>query len=292
MNYRHAYHAGNFADVVKHAVLALVIEHAKKKPAPFRIIDTHAGTGRYDLSAEQAGKTGEWQGGIGRLLAEPLPEDIAAILAPYLAAVAAENPGREGAELASYPGSPLIARHLMRAADQLVVNELHPEDCAQLEELLIRDRQTKILSIDGWAALKSLVPPKERRGIVLVDPPFEVPGELARMVQGLRDGLRRFATGTFILWYPIKELRAIEAFRHEVASLGLEKVLDVELLVREAGGAGLAGSGLLVVNPPFTLAGTLEQLLPFLASRLAQGPGAGSRVTWLAPERAGAGRDR
>lgn len=288
MNYRHVYHAGNFADVFKHAVMALVIEHLKIKPAPFRIVDTHAGTGGYDLGSLEAQKTGEWRDGIGRLLGERLPADIAEILAPYLSAIAAENPGCEGAVLKAYPGSPLIARHLMRTCDQLVVNELHPDDFEQLDALLGRDRQTQVLGIDGWTALKSLLPPKERRGLVLIDPPFEAPGELARMLQGLRDGVQRFATGTFVLWYPIKDRRPVEAFRLEAIGLGLEKLLDAELMVRTADGIGLAGCGLLIVNPPYTLPAMLARLLAYLAERLAQGPGAASRVTWLAREGAAA----
>ena len=214
MNYRHIYHAGNFADVVKHATVALIVEHLKLKPAPFRVIDTHAGIGRYELAAIEAEKTGEWRDGIGRLLAEPLPSEIAAILAPYLAAVEEENLGREpGADPTAYPGSPLVARHLMRDNDQLVVNELHPDDNELLQQLFKRDRQTKVLGIDGWVALKSLLPPKERRGLVLIDPPFEEPGELTRLAQGLGEAARRFATGTFVLWYPIKDARPVHAFR-------------------------------------------------------------------------------
>ena len=286
MNYRHIYHAGNFADVVKHATVAMIIEHLKLKPAPFRVIDTHAGIGRYELSAIEAEKSGEWRDGIGRLLAEPLPAAIAEILAPYLEAVGEENLGREaGAGLTAYPGSPLVARHLMRDTDQLVVNELHPDDNELLSGLFSRDRQTKVLGIDGWVALRSLLPPKERRGLVLIDPPFEESGELARLAQGLAEAARRFATGTFVLWYPIKDARPVHAFRREVAELGLEKLLSVELLTRAPGGTGLAGCGLVILNPPYTLKGKLDVLVPFLAERLAQGPGAGSDVRWLALER-------
>jgi 23S rRNA (adenine2030-N6)-methyltransferase len=286
MNYRHIYHAGNFADVVKHATVALIVEHLKLKPAPFRVIDTHAGLGRYELTAAEAEKTGEWREGIGRLLASPLPAAIADILAPYLQAVAEENPGlAPGGDIVAYPGSPLVVRHLMRFDDQLTVNELHPEDHELLAALFRRDRQTTVLSIDGWAALKSLLPPKERRGLVLVDPPFEEPGELARLAQGLSDAARRFATGTFVLWYPIKDARPVHAFRREVAELGLEKVLSVELLVRAPGGVGLAGCGLVILNPPYTLKDKLDQLVPFLSERLAQGPGAACDVRWLALER-------
>ncbi len=272
MNYRHAYHAGNFADVLKHFVLTLVIEHLKLKPAPFRVIDTHAGMGRYDLSSVAAQKTGEWQGGIGRLFGHDMPPEVADIFAPYLAVIADENP--DGG-LLRYPGSPLIARRLMRRGDVLVANELHPEDRADLEALFLKDRQTKVLGLDGWVALKSLLPPKERRGVILVDPPFEEPGELARLVRGLTDAAQRFATGTVLLWYPIKEERAIFGFRREIADLDLPKLLAVEHFVRSSGEPGtLIGTGLIIFNPPFTLADQLQIVLPFLTSQLGVDRGA------------------
>lgn len=276
MNYRHAYHAGNFADVLKHAVLALVLEHLKLKPAPFRVIDTHAGIGLYDLAAEAPLKTLEWQAGIGRVIDADLPADAAAVLAPYLAVVREVNgPGA----LKRYPGSPLITRRLMRAADRLVVNELHPEDHAELAKLFARDTETKVLSLDAWIALKSLLPPKERRGVVLVDPAFEEEGELDRLVEGLQEAVRRFATGTFLLWYPIKDVKAVAAFRRKVAALELPKVLAVELMIRGAEDSQrLNGAGLIVVNAPYTFAGKLNVLLPELVRLLAQGEGAAFRV--------------
>jgi 23S rRNA (adenine2030-N6)-methyltransferase len=164
MNYRHAYHAGNFADVLKHAALALVIAHLKRKPAAFRIIDTHAGSGRYALGSVEASKTAEWQGGIGRLLgagAAPLPAPIAALMASYLDAVRVENDGKG---LTVYPGSPQIARHLMRPGDALVANELHPEEHAKLKAAVGRDRRVKVLALDGWLALKAQLPPKGGAG--------------------------------------------------------------------------------------------------------------------------------
>jgi 23S rRNA (adenine2030-N6)-methyltransferase len=276
MNYRHAYHAGNFADVLKHAVLALVIEHLELKPTPFRVIDTHAGIGLYDLAAEASLKTLEWQAGIARVIDADLPADAAAVLAPYLAVVREVN-GR-GA-LRRYPGSPLIARRLMRAADRLVVNELHPEDHAELAKLFARDIETKVLSLDAWIALKSLLPPKERRGVVLVDPAFEEEGELDRLVEGLQEAARRFATGTFLFWYPIKDVKAVAAFCRKVAALELPKVLAVELMIRGAEDSQrLNGAGLIVVNAPYTLAGKLNVLLPELVRLLAQGEGAAFRV--------------
>lgn len=283
MNYRHVYHAGNFADVLKHAVLALVIAHLKRKDAPFRVIDTHAGTGVYDLASEEAQKTGEWQDGIGRILAETPPAGIAALLEPYLDVVRAEN---GGGPLVRYPGSPLIARRLMRPGDRLVANEAHPEDAARLAALFAKDRAVKVLALDGWSALKALLPPKERRGVVLIDPPFEEPGEFRRLCEGLAAAHRRFATGTVILWYPIKDERLVRAFQRDAAALGIPKLLSAELLVRAPLSAGeLAGSGLLILNPPFTLEAALAALLPYLAARLARGKGAGSRLAWLAGER-------
>lgn len=281
MNYRHVYHAGNFADVLKHAVLALVIEHMKQKPQPFRVIDTHAGVGLYDLSSVEAEKTGEWRDGIGRIYGHDLPPPVAEVLKPYLDAIAAENPG---GGLARYPGSPAIARRLMRRGDVLVVNELHPDDHDTLALLFHRDSETKVLNIDAWAALKANLPPKERRGVVLVDPPFEEPGELARMVQGLKDAVRRFETGTALLWYPIKNTAAINAFRREVAGLGLKKLLVAELQVQsDRDPSVLSGTGLVILNPPYRLDEKLGILLPFLADRLALAEGSGYRLNWLPP---------
>lgn len=272
MNYRHAYHAGNFADVLKHLVLTLVIEHMKLKPAPFRVIDTHAGVGLYDLTSLEAAKTGEWQGGIGRILADPVPGDAGAILAPYLDTIHSENPG---GTFSYYPGSPLIARRLLRGQDVLVANELHPEDHASLARQFARDGQTKILNLDGWTALKSLLPPKERRGVILIDPPFEEAGELDRLVTGLEAALRRFATGTFMLWYPVKALRPIDRFLAAISALRLEKILVVELFIRPpADPDRLNGTGLVVINPPFTLADRLNAVMPELVRRMAVESGA------------------
>lgn len=285
MNYRHAYHAGNFADVLKHVALALVIEHLKKKPAAFRIIDTHAGTGVYELASDQAQKTGEWRQGIGRVIgATSIPVAVADVLGPYLGAVEAENPS--GA-ITRYPGSPALARRLMRADDRLVVNELHPEDCADLRRAMAGDARVKVLELDAWVAIKSLLPPKERRGVVLVDPPFEEAGELERMADGLAAATRRFATGTFILWYPIKDPKPVARFHERAATTGIAKLLLAEQTIRHPGDATrLNGSGLLIVNPPFTLAAQLEIALTWLTPLLAQAPGAGWRVTSLTPERA------
>ena len=280
MNYRHIYHAGNFADVLKHAVLALVIEHMKLKPAPFRVIDTHAGIGRYELASVAAEKTGEWRDGIGRILAQPLPGPVADILAPYLDVIRGENAKSEA--LSIYPGSPLIARRLLRRGDQLIVNELHPEDHASLKDLFAGDPQTKVLNLDGWEALKALLPPKERRGVILVDPPFEEAGELDRLRDGLTAAHKRFATGTYLLWYPIKYPAAAQSFHKSLALLGIPKLLLAELYIREPISADiLNGTGLAILNPPFTLHGKLASILPFLAATLGLGEHPSHRLEWL-----------
>jgi len=284
MNYRHAYHAGNFADVLKHVVLALVIEYLKRKEAPFRVVDVHAGAGRYALTSAEAGKTGEWLGGIGRLLgaeARPLPATVARHLQPYLDAVRSEN---AAPRLEVYPGSPALALRLMRAQDTLVANDLHPEERAHLNAAIGSDRRTKVMALDAWVALKSLLPPKERRGVVLIDPPFEEPRELDRVAEGLAQGLQRFATGIYLVWYPIKDLRPIARFHADLAALGISKLLRVELLVqRPSDSERLNGCGLVVANPPYTLESELSAILPELSRRLAAAAGARYRLDWIEP---------
>lgn len=282
MNYRHAYHAGNFADVLKHAVLALALQRMTLKPKPLRVIDTHAGIGRYDLTSIEAVKTGEWHAGIGRLIgtdAAPLPEDVDVLLAPYLTAVRAINPANI---VAAYPGSPLLALSLMRPDDRIVANELHPEDAAHLQRALRNDPRAKVLSMDGWQALRALLPPRERRSLILIDPPFEEVGELERLTAGLRDGMRRFATGTYILWLPVKSPQQVASFKSALRSLALPKLLWVELRTQAIATAErLAGSALAIVNAPYELDEQLRVLLPFFADRLATGSGASWEMTPL-----------
>jgi 23S rRNA (adenine2030-N6)-methyltransferase len=273
MNYRHDYHAGNFADVVKHVVLARVLTYMKQKSRPFRVIDTHAGAGRYDLSGLESAKTGEWRDGIGRLFDAELPTSVADLLAPYLDAVRAVNdPG----QLRYYPGSPVIARQLMRFDDVLVANELNDEDFERLKVEFRRSKSTTVLNIDAWHAVKSLLPPKERRGLVLIDPPFENRDEFADLTTAVGEATRRFATGTYLIWYPLKNEGAAGRFVATViAELGLE-FLDVRLAVCSAfPGLGLTASGVLVLNPPYVLRAELEAILPVLCERLAEGAGSG-----------------
>ncbi|MDI6838151.1 MAG: 23S rRNA (adenine(2030)-N(6))-methyltransferase RlmJ [Rhizobiaceae bacterium] len=282
MNYRHIYHAGNFADVLKHAVLARLIVYLQQKDKAFRVLDTHAGIGLYDFSSDEAQKTGEWRDGIGRLLEADLPESVAALLAPYLDAIRALNP--QG-PITLYPGSPKLARMLFRPQDRLSAMELHPDDSRALARLFEGDYQVRVTELDGWLALGAHLPPKEKRGIVLVDPPFEAEGEYERLVDGLAKAYRRFATGTYCLWYPIKKGAPIAEFHEALKALEIPKMLCAELSVRsDRETTGLSGSGLIIVNPPFTLKDELHLLLPELKRVLAQDRFASQRCFWLRGE--------
>jgi 23S rRNA (adenine2030-N6)-methyltransferase len=283
MNYRHAYHAGNFADVLKHAVLCRVLVHLRQKPAAFRVIDTHAGAGRYDLTAREANKTGEWREGIGRLMAAALEPDVHALLAPYRDAVAAHNGGAD--KLSVYPGSPALVRHFLRRQDRLIACELEPVAGAVLARNLRGDSRVKTLSIDGWTALSAYVPPKERRGVVLVDPPFEQPDDFSRLAQGLETAYRKWATGIYLLWYPIKTAAEVTAFARRLARAGIGKVLRVELVVAPISGTeNLGGAGLIAVNPPWTLESELMRMLPALAAVLGHDGKGRWTLNWLAGE--------
>jgi 23S rRNA (adenine2030-N6)-methyltransferase len=288
MNYRHAFHAGNFADVVKHAALALLIERLKAKPGAFRVIDTHAGVGLYDLGAGEAARTGEWRDGIGRLWNVTPPARLALLLAPYLAAVRAANGDR--AALARYPGSPWIARHLFRKQDRLTAVELHPQEAKLLEALFAGDIQVRTIALDGWLALGAFVPPKERRGLVLVDPPFEERDDFQTMLDGLIAAHRKWPTGTYVLWYPVKDRAAVARFRLNLAKSGIRRLLRAELTVRGPAStaapreATFDGTGLVICNPPWQFADTLGTLLAGLVPLLAQGPGAAHLIDEIAGE--------
>jgi 23S rRNA (adenine2030-N6)-methyltransferase len=282
MNYRHIYHAGNFADVLKHAVLARLIAYLKQKDKPFRVIDTHAGIGVYDLSSEEAQKTGEWQDGIGRLMESPLPADVAPLLQPYLETIQALNP--EGG-LTLYPGSPKIARLMLRKEDRLSLMELHPADYEELAGNFDGDFQTRVTHLDGWLAMNAHLPPKEKRGLILVDPPFEIEGEYRRLAGGLGKAWRKFPGGVYCLWYPLKQGAPIGDFHQALEDLEIPKMLCAELSVKgERETTGLTGSGLIVVNPPYTLKGELDILLPFLKQKLAQDRSASARSFWIRGE--------
>lgn len=277
MNYRHAFHAGNFADVLKHAVLARVLAHLLRKDTALRVIDTHAGAGMYDLSGDAASRTGEWVDGIGRLRDEPLSPEAEAVLAPYRAALAALAPTPR-----VYPGSPALIRHALRPQDRASFNELHGETLRDLRRALPRDERVVINQLDGYLAWKAQVPPPERRGLVLVDPPFEKEDEFDRMLDGVQMMARKWPTGIAMLWYPIKNQRRVSLFEAGLAESAFSSVLVVELHIDATASEGpLAACGLAIANPPWKLDEDLLSLLPALSQRLGRGDVARWRLDWL-----------
>ncbi|GAA0775097.1 23S rRNA (adenine(2030)-N(6))-methyltransferase RlmJ [Roseibium denhamense] len=282
MNYRHAYHAGNIGDVLKHAVLARLIVYFQRKDKAFRIIDTHAGIGKYDLTAEETQKTGEWQQGIGKVLSAEMPQAVTDLLAPWLEAVRALNPD---GQLIHYPGSPLLARMLARKIDRLTFTELHPADFKTLAAHFQGDYQVKTIHLDGWLALGSFLPPKEKRGLVLIDPAFEAADEFDRMTAAVINGWKKWQGGTYAIWYPMKDGKAIRRMHEAFVEAGLRDVLALQLNAGKSGpDTRMLGSGMTLINPPFTLAGEMETLLPWLCNTLHLGPGASWTVEAIAGE--------
>jgi 23S rRNA (adenine2030-N6)-methyltransferase len=342
MNYRHAFHAGNFADVVKHVALARILVHLHGKPAAFRVIDTHAGAGVYDLAGEEASGSGEWRAGIGRLLAAPISPAVQALLKPYLDVVASLNrasttalipaqarlqsddpsgddptehvpsggdpsghapsgddssghdpSGNERIERASpgcenvltvYPGSPALARAFLRPQDRLVACELEPKAYALLAHNLERDRRIKTVAIDGWMALNAYVPPAERRGIIVVDPPFEEAQDFTRLAHGLETAHRKWASGIYLLWYPIKGRQEPDALARRIKRSRIGRILRVEFAVDATPVQGpLGGCGLIIVNPPWTFENELAAILPELVETLGS-RNSNYRLDWIAGE--------
>ena len=265
---------------MKHVLLVRMLVHLGRKPAPFRVVDTHAGIGRYDLAGPEAARTEEWQTGIGRLEA-PFAADVEDLLGPYRAVVGSVR-DRHGPS--TYPGSPGILRELLRRDDRAILIEKHPEDGLLLAERFNAVRNIKVLTGDGWAALGGLIPPPERRGLVLIDPPYEEPDELARSVPRLAAAWRKWPTGTFALWYPVKLATEIDGFARALAAELDAPMLRLELLVDWPDDPRrLNGSGLVVIHPPWTLAAEAAILLPALAERLGRGAGAGSKIEAIGP---------
>jgi 23S rRNA (adenine2030-N6)-methyltransferase len=282
LNYRHAFHAGSFADVFKHAVLCRILHHLRGKETAFRVIDTHAGAGVYDLTGPEASRGGEWKNGIARLLAAKLSADVAALLAPYLDVIGALNATDQ---LTTYPGSPALVRAWLRAQDRLVACELEPGVFTALSQSMQRDSRIKAIEIDGWTALKAYVPPKERRGLVLVDPPFERDDEYRRLADSFADAHRKWPTGIYALWYPIKGRSEPDALAKRLRRLELQKMLRAELIVSPLRDpTRLNGSGLILVNPPWTLKRELKILLPALASILGSENHGRFTLDWLSAE--------
>ena len=268
MNYRHVYHAGNFADVIKHAAVALILDYLQKKDAGLMVLDAHAGVGQYDLSGVEAQKTGEWQDGVGKIWGlDGIPDP----LLPWLKVVRQMNPD---GQLLAYPGSPMLARHRMRPQDRMVLVEKHPQDYLALTSLFHGDRQVQVHQTDAYAQIKASLPPPERRGLVLIDPPFEEKDEHQRVLRGLAQALKRWPTGCYVLWYPIKASGVIDVFLDGLRALAPPPGLVVELMLRPGDDPyRLNGSGLVVLNPPWVLQTELTEILPFLVQNLAPGQG-------------------
>jgi 23S rRNA (adenine2030-N6)-methyltransferase len=280
MNYRHSFHAGNHADVLKHVVLALVLAKLNEKEKPYRVLDAHAGVGLYDLRGPEAVRTGEWQSGFGKM-ADLFSADVEHVLAPYRTTLA-KIQKIHGAHI--YPGSPAIALELMREQDRLIANELHEGEAAQLMDTIGFDPRVKVTVRDFVTSIKADLPFDQRRGLVLIDPPYEDKRETDYVVRALREGVKRFATGVFLVWYPVKGAQFAKDFIGAVAQLGIKNTLCCELRIKESfDGGGLAGSGLIIINPPFQLRGKLEILLPALAERLGIGTWGLGSVTEVTP---------
>ena len=281
MNYRHAYHAGNHADVLKHLTLSRIFALLAKKEAPYAYLDSHAGIGLYDLSADQASRTGEYLQGIARLWQAA---DVPPLCDDYLRVVRELNPD---GQLRYYPGSPELARQLSREQDRLHCNEKHPEDGQLLKENMHFDRRVAVHLGEGWHVPRALLPTREKRVVLLIDPPFEQADELERCVVALNETIGRMRQAIVAIWYPIKDSRQLKRFYNQLASSSSPKLLRVELLVHPADDASrLSGSGVVIANPPWGLEEQLRELLPWLAQRLAQSQGS-FQLDWLIEEKAG-----
>jgi 23S rRNA (adenine2030-N6)-methyltransferase len=333
MNYRHAYHAGNFADVFKHVILVRILVHLREKPAPFRVIDTHAGAGLYDLSGDDANRTGEWRDGIGRLagasLAATVEAAAAELIAPYRAACRDAEAQWPAQRL--YPGSPVIAARLLRPRDRLIASELEPAAAAALARNLrskaaprewgprgARDamplavpgavpaldgspaargaagkapaEQAKILRMDGWTALNAYVPPKERRGLVLIDPPYERLDDFARLAAGVTAAHRKWPSGIYMLWYPVKSREGPDHLARALRCVAPDKRLRAEIAIAAAEShSGLSACGAIVLNPPWKLAAELGIILPALCDVLGRDAGRCYALDLLEPSRARTG---
>ncbi len=279
LSYRHSFHAGNHADVLKHTVQSLIIAALKEKDKPFLYLDTHAGAGRYLLSGEHAEKTGEYLEGIARLWQR---DDLPEALTPYMDAVRHFN--RAG-QLRYYPGSPLIARQLLREQDRLHLSELHPSDFPLLRAEFQKDERARVVRENGYQQLKSQLPPATRRGLILIDPPYELKSDYQDVVKGIQEGHKRFATGTYALWYPVVLRQNIRRMIHALEETGIRRILQIELAVRpDSDQRGMTASGMIVINPPWRLEEQMRSLLPWLHQALVpQGTGHAS-VSWIVPE--------
>ncbi|EST57466.1 hypothetical protein K151_2882 [Proteus hauseri ZMd44] len=279
LSYRHSFHAGNHADVLKHIVQTLIIESLKEKEKPFLYLDTHAGAGRYQLTNAHATRTGEYLEGIARLWQQ---EEVPELILPYLEAVEELN---ASGELRYYPGSPLLAGKLLREQDSLVLTELHPTDFPLLRTEFSRDERVRVSREDGFGQLKSKLPPPSRRGFALIDPPYELKQDYSAVVKGVVDGHKRFATGTYAIWYPVVHRQQIKRMLKELEATGIRKILQIELAVKpDSDQLGMTASGMIVINPPWKLESQMKSILPWLHKTLVPEGIGHTLVEWVVPE--------
>lgn len=279
LSYRHSFHAGNHADVLKHIVQTLIIESLKEKEKPFLYLDTHAGAGRYQLTNAHATRTGEYLEGIARLWQQ---EEVPELILPYLEAVGELN---TSGELRYYPGSPLLAGKLLREQDSLVLTELHPTDFPLLRTEFSRDERARVSREDGFGQLKSKLPPSSRRGFALIDPPYELKQDYSAVVKGVVDGHKRFATGTYAIWYPVVHRQQIKRMLKELEATGIRKILQIELAVKpDSDQLGMTASGMIVINPPWKLESQMKSILPWLHKTLVPEGIGHTLVEWVVPE--------
>jgi len=279
LSYRHSFHAGNHADVLKHTVQSLIVESLKEKEKPFLYLDTHAGAGRYKLSGEHAERTGEYLEGIARIWQQ---DDMPEELEPYIRAVKAYN---QSGQLRYYPGSPLIARHLLREQDSLQLTELHPSDFPLLRSEFQKDNRARVERADGYVQLKSKLPPVSRRGLILIDPPYEIKTDYQDVVKGINEGYKRFATGTYALWYPVVMRQQIKRMIRDLEETGIRRILQIELAVRpDSDQRGMTASGMIVINPPWKLEQQMANVLPWLHKTLVPAGTGSTTLSWIVPE--------
>ncbi|EGT0656359.1 23S rRNA (adenine(2030)-N(6))-methyltransferase RlmJ [Proteus mirabilis] len=279
LSYRHSFHAGNHADVLKHIVQTLIIESLKEKEKPFLYLDTHAGAGRYQLTNAHATRTGEYLEGIARLWQQ---EEVPELILPYLEAVGSLNTSDE---LRYYPGSPLLAAKLLREQDLLMLTELHPTDFPLLRTEFSRDKRVRVCREDGFGQLKSKLPPASRRGFALIDPPYELKQDYSAVVKGIVEGYKRFATGTYAIWYPVVHRQQIKRMLKELEATSIRKILQIELAVKpDSDQLGMTASGMIVINPPWKLASQMASILPWLHKTLVPEGTGHTLVEWVVPE--------
>jgi 23S rRNA (adenine2030-N6)-methyltransferase len=300
MNYRHIYHAGNFADVFKHVLLIALIQSLREKNTPFLYLDTHAGVGEYDFQETNAQKTQEYRNGVDKLASPLYTKKIASsrLLQDYLNIINAWNEKRDSKNIRPsdvktlkpmgiryYPGSPMLAKTLLRPFDRMILTELHPEDKSQLKQHFARDKQVGVHHLDGYQALKAFLPPKENRGLILIDPPFEKTDEYQQIVQHLVQARMRWPTGIYAIWYPIKDAKAVKTFYKDLAKSGIREILCCEMQVSNIEeGAGLQACGMIIVSPPWQWQKKIGPVLAHLSHILSR-PGEGRYLMkWLVQE--------